>query len=493
METPTDPLNREPSREPWLTPLRAAWLAALVVFATCAWFINTRPGWNVLSQFALTCAIVEDGILSIDRYHEATNDKAVYGGRFYSDKSPVTAFLGVPALWIYRTVIDSGAATGGTVFDDPLARYTTTLFSVGLCAAWLAGMLAWAFARRGVNPGVAAAGGALFVAATPLLGYSILFFNYAPACALALAGYLLALSAAETGAVRRMFFAGLLLGLAAWTLNTLAIAALVISVAAGWEWIARRRWGLCAAWVAGGICGAAGYFIYIYSIFGSFSSPYAFEYDAFFREQMAQGLMGATWPPRPMVAWLVTFDPFLGLFSCFPLALVAALGCVAAVIGKAVRREGGVGLGVFVLLLLYTSAYFMWWGGWAYAPRHLIPALPFLALGLPALLRRRGSIIFVIVIGIIGAVLNLGVVALDPQPPPGFPRPVAQELLMTQTASDVWSSAFWSLQRVFWLGDQVDMNWGVKLGLTGKASLLPLTGLWIGFFALLGAAGRRRA
>src|SRR5262245_8116433 len=92
---------------------RAGWargpiVAALLVFLTCGYFQNTRPGWNVNSQFALTCAIVERHTFRIDDYHKRpeflTNDKAFVDGHFYTDKSPVTPFLGVPAFFVYSQV-----------------------------------------------------------------------------------------------------------------------------------------------------------------------------------------------------------------------------------------------------------------------------------------------------------------------------------------------------------------------------------------------------
>ena len=48
---------------------------------------------------------------------------------------------------------------------------------------------------------------------------------------------------------------------------------------------------------------------------------------------------------------------------------------------RARRRRRG--RGVFYLLL--NASYFYWEGGWAYGPRQVMPALPFLALGLAPL------------------------------------------------------------------------------------------------------------
>ena len=502
----------EEHRSTPLSPRTVAVLAGLMVFLSCAWFMNTRPGWNVLSQFALTCALVEEGSFKIDAYHEATNDKAYFGGHYYSDKSPVTPALGVPALMLYRALRTAfGSPVAGALFEDPLARYFTTLFSVGLCAALLSAMLAKFFLRRGISPPLAAAAAALWVAATPLLGYSIIFFNYAPACALALAGYLLIdpwlvatdsaqpLSASSSRAqVRAFFLGGLLLGLAAWTLNTLALAAVALTAvillraSRDRDDLLRRR---LLPWAVGGICGAAGYALYTLAIFGSLASPYAYEFDPFFRDNMARGFMGATWPPRPLVAWLVTFHPFQGLFIWFPVTLLALTGTLCALRPRnapATRRDAALALAIFLGLLLYNSAYFLWWGGWAYAPRHLIPALPFLALGLVPLLRVRAAALFTLALATLGAVFNIAAIALDPQPPPGVPNAIPQEILLTLQYVERWPSTFYSLQNFFWRAGQVDENWGLRMGLTGRASLLPLLALWIAFALFLLFVRRRR-
>ena len=200
---------------------------------------------------------------------------------------------------------------------------------------------------------------------------------------------------------------------------------------------------------------------------------------------MAQGFMGAT-QPRLLVAWLVTFHPFQGLFVWFPLTVLAMAGVWWRLArgDRSERVDAALAIVVFGVLLLYTSAYFMWWGGWAYAPRHLIPALPWLALGLIPFLasrKRRWGWVAVCAIGLIGLVLNVSAVALDPQVSPGLDK----EILMQPESVKHWPTPVWMLLRYVWQFGQTDHNWGTALGLRGAWSLFPLALIWLaGWWAI---------
>lgn len=464
---------RSPIRR-WLHSPSVA--AAMLVFLTTGYFRNSRPGWNVNSQLALTRAVVEHGTLSIDAYHDSadmpTGDKALHDGHYYTDKSPVTPFLGVPAYWFHhRFMVPEGEPP-----DIGRARWWVTWWTIGLAAVAFVIFLTILFERRGIDRITAPRAAALWIAATPLLGYSVLFTNYLPAAALSLGAYLLLDRS-------RFALSGFLVGLATWTLNTVGLVGLVLTVKPA------RGARTLIPWIAGGLLGVAGYFLYTWSIFGTIASPYSYEESDFFREQMSRGFMGATWP-RPTVTWLVTFHPFHGLFLWWPLTLVALAGCVtAAVRGKGARRfDGRVGLAVFLGLLIYTSGYFLWWGGWAYAPRHLIPALPFLALGLVPVLANPSGRLLVLVTAGFSAVLNAAAVAIDPQTAPGGAARLTEETLMTLKSVETWPSTYLSLQRDFWHEGAVDHNWGTSFGLPGAASLIPLVVLWLVVLAGLGSA-----
>ena len=65
------------------TTRRSAWLLGIILFFGSAYFYQD-PEWNGNSRLDLTRAIVEQGRLEIDAYHDApgwaTGDKAYYDG-----------------------------------------------------------------------------------------------------------------------------------------------------------------------------------------------------------------------------------------------------------------------------------------------------------------------------------------------------------------------------------------------------------------------------
>ena len=494
--TPVDSRNRNQA-------LVAAVWAGLLVFLTAGYFQNSRPGWGVNSQFALACAIGERATLRIDAYHDlpatATGDKAYREGHLYSDKSPVTAMLGAPVVWVCR----QWSQAHGTPFSYDSARYWATWIVAGGAAAFMAAGIVLLLIARGVGPTPAAIAGALWICATPLLGYSVLFTNYLPAAALAVWGLICVqhiwLDSGQPTLAWRLGVGGLLLGLSSWTLNTMALSALALTclILPG-LWIRRDKLGRrgasiqFACWCVGGMLGIVGYFAYLWAAFGSFQSPYRWEADPFFRDQMAQGLMGAT-QPRAFVAWLVTFHPFQGLFLWWPITFLALIGLarMASCGSSAERGEGISGLAVFLVLLIYVSGYFMWWGGWAYAPRHLLAAMPLLAPGIAPWLRNKRLQWVFLGVAALSLAPNIAAVSVDPQIPPGYPNPLSQDQLMQPHTVEDWPTPYLTLQHLFWQAGAVDLNWGRQGGLEGVSSLAPLALIWIVAFLLLFAFNSR--
>ena len=78
---------------------RVALLLGVMLFLGSAFFYQD-PEWNGNSRLNLTRAIVEQGSLRIDDFHDApgwaTGDKAFFRGHFYSDKAIGSSVLAVP-------------------------------------------------------------------------------------------------------------------------------------------------------------------------------------------------------------------------------------------------------------------------------------------------------------------------------------------------------------------------------------------------------------
>src|SRR5262249_22535229 len=117
-------------------------------------------------------------------------------------------------------------------------------------------------------------------------------------------------------------------------------------------------------------------------------------------------------------------------------------------------------LSIVAYYLLLNSAYYMWDGGASLGPRHAVPMLPFLALGLgPALRWFPGA---TAVLGVVSCVQMLLLTAAGPEAP-SHGNPIwayAVPRLFEPTAAGVATTA------------------GRLLGLPGPVSLIPLLALW---------------
>jgi hypothetical protein len=205
--------------------------------------------------------------------------------------------------------------------------------------------------------------------------------------------------------------------------------------------------------------------IYQARAFGSpFRNGYAFVSRPEFAEGMSHGLMGIGLPRPGVLVELLVFRS-RGLLYTAPVLLLAlvGLGRKVAVDLRARRAEGPLAGAVVLFFLLATAGYYMWYGGSAFGPRMVIPALPFLCLGLPFAFSRPRPWVFGVLLAI--SVANqLGATAVEPSAPMGgdvlggyvYPHLLRGEVPLVPGAS----------------------NLGALFRLKGPASLLPLLLLW---------------
>ena len=111
------------------------------------------------------------------------------------------------------------------------------------------------------------------------------------------------------------------------------------------------------------------------------SSGYAHVSNPTFAAGMSQGVLGVGWP-RPSVLLAMFFGRARGLFYVAPVLLLAAWGLGRGLRQPPTRRRALTAVAMLAAFALMNAGYYMWWGGAALGPRHIIPALPFLALGL---------------------------------------------------------------------------------------------------------------
>jgi hypothetical protein len=458
-----------------------------VLLLSFAYFVGA-PAWNENSRLALTRALVEDQSTMIDRFAVTTGDKSFRDGHFYSDKAPGTSFLAVPVYAVFHglralvgaeppsvrvhsldprlRVADSEPAPearlpGDVLVYDPshrVALYLCSLLTVGL-ASVAAAAATFVVARRWCgSTDVAVRTAVVYALGTPAFVYSTALYGHQLCAGLLMSAFAIVVVADARAARSVPLCAGLLLGLAVMTEYTAAPIALVIAA------LGLQRGRSFAGWmVAAGLPCAALLAAYHTVAFGN---PLSTGYDFVYRQEFAEGMRDAygLGAPDPVALWQITFGSYRGLFYISPVLLLAAWGLVRLALdsSRPHRAARVVALAIPIYLLLLNAGYYMWDGGASAGPRHVVPALPFLALGL---VRAWAAVP--------RATLVLSIVS------------VGQSLLLANASPEVaqFGDPLWqfSIDRLLYRvpGPEIrSTNAGLLLGLPGVLSLAPLLVLW---------------
>jgi hypothetical protein len=209
----------------------------------------------------------------------------------------------------------------------------------------------------------------------------------------------------------------------------------------------------------------------------AFGGPLATGYDFVYLEEFAAGMAvnyGVGVPSLEVLAQLL-FGSYRGLFYLSPVLLLAAWGLVVRLLEKSPTtlapkhaspesrlRRGDllVAVAMVAYYLLLNSGYYMWSGGASLGPRHAVPMLAFLAIGLGlAISRLPGA---VAVLGGVSCAQILLITAAGPEAP--------------AHGNPIWEYAVPKLFAAAPPGSATTL--GRLLGLPGPLSLIPLLALW---------------
>jgi hypothetical protein len=500
-----------------------AGLLGLLLFVTYAYFIPA-PAWNETSRFNLVRSLVERGRLDIDPFHQNTGDKAFRDGHHYSDKAPGASLLAAPVYaayygWLHlsgREVpaqivrparpgadeIDPWAGEGYVLFNPAFRRalYVCNLFTNALAGAALGALFFLVLAGRGVPLRLALASTLALALGSLVFPYATMFYGHVLAAAFLFGAFFL-LEASSNQKVaaahgppgqdatesigfsgRKVAAAGALAGLAVATELPAAIGTLVLGLYAASTVRKSLRLRALALFFAGALPPLLVLAGYHTAAFGSpLRSGYSFVATTEFAEGMSRGLFGIG-VPRPSVLLELLFGRARGLLYVAPVLVLGLIGLVRGVLsarGGGPRREMAAA-GLLVLgFLIMNAGYYMWWGGAALGPRHLIPALPFACLGIPQALpatRRRLAYALLLPLLVVSVGNQLVATAVSPL------APVETDVLRDH----VW--AHFLAGRIAILPGAA--NGGMLLGLRGPASLLPLLAVWLLAFPSLVASTR---
>jgi hypothetical protein len=399
----------------------AAWL-----FGMFCYFLPAST-WSPVSRFDLTRAIIEQRTLSIDSFADNTGDRSFNNGHWYSDKAPLPALLALPAYQAYHMMDRArGKAPAyearGTP-ERPAARitvnrsfqrglYVCSLSTVAMSGVAL-GLIVFELLRRRMASADALWGSAVTLLATCIFPYSTGFYGHVMAGAFLAGSVLLLDPLPEDRANRppswgRAAGAGACLVASAGCEYLAAVPALIVALTL----LAFQPRSHLLRWVLGMALGAlvpaAVIGAYHTACFGApWRTGYSFIVNARFAAGHASGFLGIR-VPRLEALFGLLLGRFRGLFYIAPVTLLLFVGLLARV--RARDRVALAGTLAFVALLLVNAGYYMWWGGAAAGPRHLVPVLGFLALGLPWLWERRWARWALYGLGAVSA-LNMLVIA----------------------------------------------------------------------------------
>jgi hypothetical protein len=421
-------------------------LSLLVPYA----FFNHSDGWNQGARLAELHAIVMQGTLAIDRYHEVTGDKAVLDGHYYSEKAPAIVLAALPSFAVTafaqrRAGVDPDSPEGWRV-----SNWIATAGSVGVLAA-LGGVAFFSALRRRMTAFQA-------LVATYALFLGSITFPYATAM-FAHAGTIGLLAIALWAIFRETpghdYVAGLAAGFAVASEYPAVIPGAVLGLYL-LHAAPMRAWRYALALVP-----AATLVLTNNYLIGG--SPFSIGYGSnpAFPEITSSNAFGFNMPDPEALRHLL-WGEYRSLLFWSPVFVMAIPGIV--ILWREDRRSAVMVAAVFVLVLLQVGSFYSWFGGYAVGPRYLAPAIPFAGLAAAYGIKRfpiPGAALTVVSSIFMGLVTAI---AIDPP----------QDVL----------TPFRSFYLVRFRDDRFAPNLGTLLGFSVEASLAALLA-----FVIAAAAG----
>ncbi|WP_277968096.1 hypothetical protein [Sphingomonas echinoides] len=402
-----------------------------LVWISCVWFGSYALNPNTATRLFAAITLVERGDARIDRYQSLTIDKAQFGQgdarHYYMDKAPGMTLMALPAVWGVDRL--TGTEASDQIIDIANPRLTAFMrarlsVAVASTAAILTAFATVLLLDLGTGiTGSPAAG--LFAALGYAMGsiawgWSTSLFGHAPVAALLLiatwAIWRGTAGATEEARGRYPVMAGLTLGWAVAIEYQSALSGVAIGVWALWRtrrFAARARWRIYNVTL---VSAAAAFVpVVVYNVI-AFGTPFMLGYQGVVGfDGMNQGVFGLTYP-KPAILWEILFGLRRGLVWVSPVLLVGVVGLVGMIRRPDTRDMGWLAVAVIVVVVSINASYYYWDGGASIGPRHSVPAIPFLAIGLaPFWASLRGPRLRQAAIGLLALsmVINLVIASTD--------------------------------------------------------------------------------
>ncbi|WEJ98615.1 MAG: hypothetical protein P0Y59_16920 [Candidatus Sphingomonas phytovorans] len=467
---------------PQTAPARAPHKLALGLFVliwfSISWFGSSEYNPNNSTRLFTAVSLVEQGDATIDEFRTLTIDKAEFGKHTYLDKAPGMTIMAMPAVWIADTLTGTSVAPyAKTIESDGLWSYMrlrqriAVAMTVAVLTAFAAVLLFDLATGITGSPRAGFVTALAYAMATPVWGWSTTLFGHAPVGALLLiatwAIWRGTSGEREVGRWRYPLLAGAALGWALVVEFPVVIPALPIVVWVVWRtrdlaWPVRARlFGLAAA---AGLVMLVPLLIYNSIAFGT---PFRVGYQGVVGfNGMQQGFFGLTYPKIEVLAQII-FGTERGLIWVAPVLVLAPFGLARLIRSPQTRDLGWLCTAIAIAVLLYNAAYVYWDGGHATGPRHSVPMIGFLCLGLAPLWQGWRATGRGWIAGLIGSgmVINLAIASAEIAAPHGYRFPLVDPVMRKFLRGDIHTIAgdYWGwsqgLGLVPWLAVAGPLLW----------------------------------
>ncbi|MEO5493885.1 MAG: hypothetical protein ABIR08_07640 [Sphingomonas sp.] len=362
--------------------MRIRVLLFALVWLSCTWFGSWALNPNNSTRMFAAIGLVERGDARIDEFRNLTIDKAEFDGHVYLDKAPGMTLLALPAAAVAEA-ITVRPPIPPTVWDRNFEDWMTVRLRLAVASVSALLTALAAVALFDLALGLTASGGAAVFAAiayalgTPIWGWSTTLFGHAPVADLLVIAVWALWRGGERRAIRFAAIAGAALGLAVLIEFQAVLAGSIIALWGAFR--LRRPAPLAAAALAGAVTLLVPLIAYNMIAFGT---PFRLGYEGVNGfPGMKEGLFGLTSPKLAVLAEIIV-GLRRGILWVAPILILAPFGLWQ--LAKR-QRELAITLAVAaIVVLLVNSAYVYWDGGHSTGPRHAVPAIGLLAIGLAA-------------------------------------------------------------------------------------------------------------
>ena len=363
----------------------------LMTLLLSSWHLDQASNANSVSRAAMVAAIVEQGTFSIDRFALLTGDKAVVNGHAYSEKPPLPALLVVPFHWILSRTGAIAPSTSDHINAD-LLRLGGSLcgslpFTIILLICWCR-LQETNNGQKGWYVPVTFFGSFLFV-------YSGSFYGH-------LIGAMFILLALLNMDRNAPYWAGFFAGCAVLCEYALAIFPMcwILGTLIYTKWTSTTKYlpgRSLLNFILGGIPFAVLLMIYNVALFGN---AFSLGYDHV-AEYAPEGTSVID-HIHPEALWGLSFSAYRGLIPYMPLLGVGLLAWLATKPRWTALLDLRLTVPV-IITFLFISSVGLWWGGWAFGPRHLTGVAVLLAYQLlPTMARTKWILPLLLIAGLWG-------------------------------------------------------------------------------------------